>query len=413
VHVLREDPTNPDLLYAGTELGLFASWDGAETWSELDLANLPTVAVHDLLVHPEENDLIVGTHGRGIWILDDATPIQRWRPDLTRTPVHLFPVRPGMRFPLRFTRYGLGDQEHTAPNPPYGALIHYALAEKIGKGPAETADAGEEGPDGEDTAEDRIRLEIVDASGAVIRTIEQKDLPAEKGVNRVAWDLTWDPPKPRKEGEGAPGSEFFGPVLGPSALPGVYTARLTVDGRTVETPVEVTVDPLVEVTGAELRAAFETASDLTAMKESVNEALRALDVVVEDSAALRSQLQRLERFEDDLPEDLRETWAERETEAKELVKLLAGEEGRPFWSQGPALGDRITRLAMSVDAAFRAPTAAQEEYHRELRDELGQALETVNLYLGEALPALNERLEAAGAPALFEPRAVEVPVKKK
>ena len=282
VHVLREDPTNPDLLYAGTELGLFASWDGGRHWSELDAANLPTVPVHDLVIQPREDDLVVGTHGRAMYIFDDLTPIQQWTPEIAAAPAHLFPVRPATRFPVRFTRYGLGDEELTSPNPPYGALISYSLAEEIEtpEKPAmsdegemgETAMAGgAEGDQGAGMAakkdQDRIRLEILDADGTVVRTVEQKKLPTEQGVNRVAWDLTYDGPTKRKPAEGGgEEEEFWGPERGPTALPGTYTVRLTVDGTSYETPVEVRLDPLVDASPEALRASFRMASELTDLK---------------------------------------------------------------------------------------------------------------------------------------------------
>jgi len=417
VHVLREDPSNPDLLYVGTELGLFASWGpngrSGRSWTELDLGNLPTVAVHDLLIHPTRNDLIVGTHGRALWVLDDASPIQQWSDEVAGEPAHLFPVRPAWRFPVRFTRYGLGDEEYAAPNPPYGALISYALSEEIEKpkpedgardGQSGEATEGEAGP--AEPPKDRIELAILDAAGEVVRTFEQKDLPTEAGVNRIAWDLSYDRPKPRKKGEGDEGAEFFGPIRGLSVLPGAYTVRLTVDGQVSETPVEVGIDPLVKVSADELRAAFDMASRLDAMSGAANGALRALDVIVEESAARKAHMERLDH---EVSNELRALWQERDGEARGLVKLLAGEEGKPFWSQGPSLTEQIRSLEMNVDNAFRAPTAAQQKLFAELEAELGEALAAVNGLLGEALPALNERLVAEGVPPLFEPAAVAVP----
>ncbi len=130
VWVLREDPRNPAILYAGTELGLYATWDSGRSWEKLHLKNLPTVSVHDLLIHPRDNDLVVGTHGRGLFILDDATPIQRLH-DTAGKSAHLFPIRRAVRFQVKPTRYGLGDKIHLGPNPPYGALVSYFLKEEV------------------------------------------------------------------------------------------------------------------------------------------------------------------------------------------------------------------------------------------------------------------------------------------
>jgi photosystem II stability/assembly factor-like uncharacterized protein len=165
VWVVREDPRNPNLVYAGTELGLY----------------VPTVAVHDLIIHPRDNDLIVGTHGRGLWIFDDATVIQEINSEALARPVHLFDMRQAVRFAVKPTRYGIGDKQFLGTNPPYGALITYYLA-----------DAPQE--------ETAIRLEILDGSGEVVRTI--RDFPKDTGVNRTAWDLRVAGPRPRRTAGG-------------------------------------------------------------------------------------------------------------------------------------------------------------------------------------------------------------------
>ena len=164
--MVREDPKNPSLLYAGTELGLYASFGGGPHWVRLHLKNLPTVAVHDILVHPRENDLILGTHGRSLWILDDASPIQQLNADLLAKAVYLFEVRSGLRFTMKPTRYGIGDKPFRGPNPPLGALITYYLRDK---------------PEKEGT----VKVEILDGSGQVIQ--ELKKVGREAGLNRVAW----------------------------------------------------------------------------------------------------------------------------------------------------------------------------------------------------------------------------------
>ncbi|MGH9332577.1 MAG: WD40/YVTN/BNR-like repeat-containing protein, partial [Vicinamibacteria bacterium] len=176
VWVLREDPRNPDLLYAGTELGLYATRDGGTSWERLHLKNLPTVAVHDLMIHPRENDLIVGTHGRGLFLFDDATPIQRIAETRDKS-AHLFPIRRAVRFQVKPTRYGIGDKTYVGPNPPYGALASYFLKEELDEKAA-------------------LKLELLDEGGSVLRTIEK--LPRKAGVQRTSWDLNLEPPAPRK-----------------------------------------------------------------------------------------------------------------------------------------------------------------------------------------------------------------------
>ncbi|MGH9903750.1 MAG: WD40/YVTN/BNR-like repeat-containing protein, partial [Pyrinomonadaceae bacterium] len=217
VWVVREDPKNSRLIYAGTELGLFASYTQGNMWVPLNLKNLPHVAVHDIVVHPRENDLILGTHGRSIWIFDDATPIQQMGAVVLNSDAHLFDVRPGMRYTTRFTRYGIGDKAFAGPNPPYGALITYYLKEKPGE-------------------KTTFKVQILDAAGKVVQELNQPS--KEKGMNRVAWNLRYGGPQVRKP----PTDEetaFTGPPRGPHVLPGAYTVRLTVGDKTLEKPVQV------------------------------------------------------------------------------------------------------------------------------------------------------------------------------
>jgi photosystem II stability/assembly factor-like uncharacterized protein len=171
VYVVREDPVNKNLLFLGTEFAAFFSRDAGATWSSLSL-NMPTVAVHDLLIHPRDNDLIAATHGRGLWILDDISALRNATDETLKQDAVLFePGKPGTLW-LRIARggYGRGDMFFKGENPPDGALIHYYLKAKPETPPT---------------------LEITDATGA-LKTTFLLDT-AEAGINRVAWDLRFDP----------------------------------------------------------------------------------------------------------------------------------------------------------------------------------------------------------------------------
>jgi hypothetical protein len=172
VYVIREDPVNKSLLFLGTEFGAFFSRDGGAAWSSLTL-NLPTVAVHDLLIHPRDNDLIAATHGRGLWILDDITALRKTTDTILGQDAALFdPGKPGTRW-LRIQRggYGRGDLFFKGENPPDGALLHFYLKAK----PEATATL-EIG----DLASPLKTTYIIDAAGP--------------GINRIVWDLRFDPP---------------------------------------------------------------------------------------------------------------------------------------------------------------------------------------------------------------------------
>jgi photosystem II stability/assembly factor-like uncharacterized protein len=400
IWVVREDPRNTDLLWAGTELGLYASYDKGNSWRRHHLKNLPTVSVHDVLIHPRENDVILGTHGRALWIFDDATPLQQWN-DGSASDAALFDIRRAVRFPARFTRYGLGDKVHRAPNPPSGALITYFLPEKLEK-PEQTAE-GEGGKPAEaeenDKADDRIKIEILDAAGDLIRTLEPKRLGKEAGLNRVAWNLSMDPAR-RRTPPAPEFIEFRGAPRGPMVLPGTYTVRLTVDGKSQERPVEVAVDPLVEVSPSDLRRQQSVAIELRDMQSVLNDGLKGMDVVAEQLVARRAAAKRLD---EELPEELEKALREHDDAAKTLIDGLAREEGKPFWSQGPRVVERLGNLFFKVDGQFAAPTAAQMELLAELKSEYDGAVGKLREYFAETLPELNSALEGAGVPPVAVP----------
>jgi photosystem II stability/assembly factor-like uncharacterized protein len=179
VYVIREDLKNKNLLFVGTEFAVFFSIDGGKNWNKLSL-NMPTVAFHDLMIHPRDNDLIAGTHGRGIWILDDISPLQQFQDKVLSSEAYLFENdRPGTHW-LSLPRggYGRGDLYFSGENPEYGAPINFYLKEK---------------PSGE------VTIEITDATGDLKTTYTLEDLDA--GVNRLMWDMRFDPsPKQMKQG---------------------------------------------------------------------------------------------------------------------------------------------------------------------------------------------------------------------
>lgn len=392
VWVIRHDPRNPRLLWAGTEAGLYASHDEGRRWHPMPLKNLPTVPVHDILIHPRENDLILGTHGRGLWIFDDATPLQQFDPAAPlKTP--LYDVRPGLRYPARFTRYGLGDKEFKGPNPPAGATITYALDEKMGGDEPARPDAP---ADPKKPA--RVKVEILDASGKVIRTLKKVGL--EKGLNRVVWDLRYDAAAQRRDADPEAASEFAPPPGGPVALPGTYTARLTVDGKSHEKPITVRLDPTVKASAADLSAQFEAARSLVAMQSELNRALRALDIVKAQVDERRKLVRQLDRT---LPAEAETALKGAETRLKDLLETLARPEGKPFYAAGPRVSDRVGQLFGQIDTAFAAPTPPQAEYLRELQEEARQARATVATFLSSDLPKLNQALTGASLPPVTAP----------
>ncbi|MGH7507041.1 MAG: WD40/YVTN/BNR-like repeat-containing protein [Longimicrobiales bacterium] len=241
VQVILEHPRNPNLLFAGTEFGAFVSVDGGSAWAELAL---PTVAVHDLLIHPRENDLIIGTHGRGIWVLDDVTPLERLAETRQTRMAHLFAPRPVMIFNRRNGGGNPGDRVFEANNPPAGAILSYYVPPSTPQGST-------------------LTLAMVNGAGDVVRELEASPLP---GMHRTAWNLRWasaavpqadeDDDEDEEEDEGP---RFGGgPEDGPYVAAGDYAIELRSATGAGEaevvsrTTLTVRPDPLVRLTVAEL-----------------------------------------------------------------------------------------------------------------------------------------------------------------
>lgn len=244
VNVVREDAKNKNLLFVGTEFGVFVSMNGGVEWKRF-MTGLPTVRVDDLLIHPRDNDLIVGAHGRGVWIIDDITPLQQLDEKTLAADAHLFDVRPGTQWlnDITLSRYASRDKQFRGENPQPGTAISYYL---------KTAPGGE------------IKITISDITGKVVRNLTgTKDV----GLNRVIWNLRGDPLRPPGMRPGPPGAnpEIQPPAgqgqpglpqggfggggggrfaFSPALDPGVYLVKLSVDGKDMTTKVVVEADSL-------------------------------------------------------------------------------------------------------------------------------------------------------------------------
>jgi photosystem II stability/assembly factor-like uncharacterized protein len=227
---IREDHRNPSLLYLGTELGLFITADGGRHWVELK-NNMPTLAFNDLTIQTRDNDLVLASHGRGIWILDQLSALQGLTPAALSSAAHLFPIDPAEQIRYMNLKAHAGDMTFRGENPPNGAIIDFWVA----------------------TPGTSVSLSVHDAAGQLVQTVP----PAPgrgivRGVNRVVWNLRHADLPVRSGGFG---DDDEGPrgnaTPGPYVAPGVYTVRLGAGGRTHEQKVEVRDDPRIDVSAAE------------------------------------------------------------------------------------------------------------------------------------------------------------------
>ncbi|MDZ7631083.1 MAG: hypothetical protein U5K74_06985 [Gemmatimonadaceae bacterium] len=360
LQVLREDPKNPQVLYAGTETGLYVSVTGGANWFRLG-GNLPAVPVHEVLVHGRENDLIVATHARGIWILDDASAIQELAAAAAKPRRTSSPMRTATRFATKQNKRGRSaTRSSRAPIPAYGAIIRYHLAAK---------------PD----SATPVRIEVRDSAGAMVRTLT--NVPRLKGINTTAWNLAFDAPRLRKAIDpNDPAIAFFGMPSGPRVLPGRYSVRLVVGDQQVEQPLTVRLDPTsCTVTPAALREQFTMAMQLRDLQSIVNDTLRALD---SRKGELEARKRSAEAIQDGSGAAAAKKAAEELAEVNELLLVLVKPTTIPFYSDGPRIADRVGALLRTVDGVNAAPTAPQKALSTELATELKAALDSVTRVLG-------------------------------
>ncbi|MCM3872008.1 MAG: hypothetical protein ND895_15090 [Pyrinomonadaceae bacterium] len=382
VQVVREDPKNASLLYAGTELGLFISYTGGREWIALNLKNLPNVSVHDILVHPRENDLILATHGRSIWILDDAAPLQQMSPAILSGEGHLFPIRPALRFTTRFTRYGIGDKVFTGPNPPYGALISYYLKDK---------------PDDKTT----FKVQILDRTGKLVQEIER---PAkEKGLNRITWNLRFGGAEVRRP----PSDEetaFTGPPRGPQVLAGTYTVKLTVGAKTFEQSVEVRLDPTISAPVSDLQAQLDLALALRDMQSATNNVLRFLDSIKDQLKHTQTTVKTLNKEPD---KDLTKALEDYVKEVEALQDRLARRTEGLGLGGAAKIADQIGGLFFAIEGVNAGPTPYQRQYFGEIQAEFRLRMDEANKFIRERVPEWNGKLREWNAPTLTTRKPVE------
>ncbi|UCG86346.1 MAG: hypothetical protein JSW71_20990 [Gemmatimonadota bacterium] len=360
VNIIAEHPRQPNLLFLGNEIGVYYSINRGASWTRL-MNNLPTVPVDDIIVHPRDNDLVIGTHGRGIWIMDDITPLEELSQEVLASAAHLFSVRSVSSY-TPYTPQGWTPGALAAPNPPHGARIRYYLSEDIE--PAATAVAGSNGPN-VDTA--MARLTILDASGAVVREL---DGPGAAGGHEVIWDLRL--PRPYEPDPGQQGG-FFGAPPGPKVLPATYTVRLDAAGQSMTADLEVRLDPRVEISRADLQARQDALMSMYVLAKPLYDAGRRVRELNEQL----TEIQDLLRDNEAAPESLGEAATDITTElgaiSRELGQasrgarasyMLEGSTTRPSpdvlfqidraWEQVPGLIERLNEVITTQIPALYA-----------------------------------------------------------
>ncbi len=355
VRTIRQDPKNADLLYAGTEQGLFYSLDRGGSWTRLQ-ANLPTVPVYDIRVQPAHNDLLLATHGRGVFVLDDLAPLQNLA-TAHRAGAYLYPIRTAYKYanfaPIETWDAGsLPNNIFVGDNPAGGATIAFYQVKK---------------------AKTRPSLEILDAQGTVVRHIAgthetaegglKPNISNDVGINRVVWDGTADAPV---KWHGA-SFQFRGPDSGADVVPGTYTARLHIDGKTFTETIDYQNDP---ASPFDIGAQTERYAFLT----KVNAAFSAVDVALNRIDAQRRALRG-------------KTDAAAQAKRRALDRLLARLTSNPMHDEDTIgrpnmIRERLQGLAGAIGSSFQPPTVEHLNDMKVVMAEYDAAMAMAHAVLG-------------------------------
>jgi photosystem II stability/assembly factor-like uncharacterized protein len=406
VNTVREDPERKGLLFTGTERSVYVSWDDGDHWQSLQM-NLPPTSIRDLVVH--HDDVVVGTHGRSFWILDNITPLRQFSPEIANARAHLF--APQLTYRVRRnnnTDTPLPPEEPAGQNPPDGAMIDYSLK------------AATSAP---------VTLEIVDASsGQTVRRFSSADRPepvnakeldvptywvrparvlsAEAGMHRFIWNLAY--PEPDVLEHQYPISAIYHDTprypLGATVPPGQYKIVLTIGGQSYTQALEIRMDPRVKTTPEDLRQQFELDRKVAGALHQDFEALQQV-------RSLRAQLKALKP--DAYANSARSSvaWvaiAKTATELDAKAAAIEGEEGdygarylsTPEGRSLARLNGGLNALVSALDSADAAPTTQQAAMFGELTKALEEQLSAWDQLKAKDIPELNGKLKKAGLPLI-------------
>jgi hypothetical protein len=356
-HTIKEDTVKKDLLFLGTELGLWISIDGGAKWAQFKGGDFPNVAVREVQVHPRDNDLVIATHGRGIWIIDDLTPLRALTADTLQKPTAFLPIRDvQQRMPAR-GGWSEGDASFSGESAGSGAAITYYLRSRHIYG--------------------SIKLEVLDAAGKLVDTITPGK---RRGINRVEWNMRVKPPKVPRAAQVA-----FSASTGPRVPPGTYTIRLTRGTEVVETKLTIGLDRRAPYSVADRKAQFDAVmkthglfGDMTKLagridgaREAVHDRLKAVPAGDPLTAKLHGLLDKLEA-------------ARKQIVATTEGGAITGEE---------RIREHLDQLYGALDRYEGRPASYKLARLDVLRRELGDVEKTVEAIVGKDARALDDELK--------------------
>jgi len=392
VRAVREDPKKKGMLYAGTERGVFVSFDDGAHWRAMQL-NLPITPIHDLVI--KNDDLVLATHGRAFWVLDDVSPLRQFADSFAQDEVHLY--QPATAYRRRIpTPEGGARLLFAGQNPPNGAIVYFYLKQ---------------------APKQEVKVEILDGTGTVIRDYSslkielpdepldpddkkpEKQIKAEAGLNRFVWDLRY---------EGAnhvPGYylwEYNEGARGPLALPGKYQVRLTAGGKSQTVPLEVKIDPRVNVLPTDLEKQFKLLSDVHEQLDRVYGAVNQIQDVREQLGGLKKRLPPGDPYK-----SLLEAAGSLDAKLIEVrdplinLKISANEDSLTY---PPGLDGKLAFLAISVSGASDSvPTESQYQLFEKLRKQTDELLARWEQVRNTDIAAFQKVATGQGVQAVYVP----------
>ena len=416
LHVIREHPRNANLLFAGSEYGAFISFDKGANWMALK-NNLPTVPVDDIQIHPRDNDLVLGTHGRSIWVMDDITALEQIDDKVLGEEVHPFDIRPAVEWHMYGYKGNTGHKWFQARNPAYGALITFYLKSK----PAE---------------KEPVRISILDQDGKPVRELScppRAGAPAapgagggggggggfggafapppcepKAGINRINWDLRMAPySEPTPQQQQAMEAGFgFGP-RGPLVEPGQYTVKITAGKNEVTKTVTVEEDPRIQMSSGDRAERHEAIQQLYGLARTADRDRRT---VVGVQTALKAAMEAWKK--PGAPKVAENIQKAAEALSKKVEELhdkyvppeqAQGNAGPPLVYTPPPLPQRVGQMMGTIEGYSAAPTSQQKDEMATLKKLVGEGHTAVQKMVEEDLAALNKMMNDAGVPHIAAP----------
>ena len=404
-----QDHIDPQLLFVGTEFGLFVSTDGGDDWTRFT-AGVPTVSVMDMAIQQRENDLVLGTHGRAAYVIDDYSALRSLTAGDFDQRLKMLSVSPGQQYNAKqtpSTRF-TGSGEFRADNEPFGVMLTFmasgddlthpdADAEKARKISLRKSKANSTGKDDdEDNGEDKapkLSVTVKDSNGEQIRFYKTE---VHQGINRLMWNMQRDGIKPVSDDDN--GDMDDGLPAGPMVMPGHYEVTLELGDNTVSTPVEVLKDPRNPYSVEAMQANFDTRMTLMAMRDTANIALRQIIATRDDVSTISKLIDKqLDLEKTDQLEALKKLAKEAKKSLDELEKIYrTPEKTRGIVYSDHTVNSKLETAASYAGSSDDAPSPASETYMEIARNSLADATAKVNAFMEGQLAELRENVKTAG-----------------